>query len=339
MKRILFILKDRLYSASKTSYGLINSAYNLSQFLEKEGYECKIVTVIDSNNIDKEVHKFKPDIVVIEAIWVPTYKMKELIELSKYKHIHWIQRVHSDIGYLSVEGNSLKTLNEYVALHKPNLTISFNNEKFAHYLSEALRHHFTYLPNVITLFNHRNNITKETDYIDIGCFGAMRDLKNQCFQALCAIKAADKLNKILRFHVSPNLSEEYNPYLTNLIEMFKNNKHELIVHDWLPNDEFQELVKKMDIGMQLSYTESFNIVAADFVNNNKLIIVSDAIGWMPPVMKVTTTNYDDAVKGIINAYRYRNNRPLKEVSKHYLKKYNDKSKEHWIDFLNGLKHA
>ena len=72
--------------------------------------------------------------------------------------------------------------------------------------------------------------------------------------------------------------------------------------------------------MQLSYTESFNIVAADFVNNNKLIIVSDAIGWMPPVMKVTTTNYDDAVKGIINAYRYRNNRPLKEVSKHYFDK-------------------
>jgi hypothetical protein len=55
-------------------------------------------------------------------------------------------------------------------------------------------------------------------------------------------------------------------------------------------------------------------------------------------MKVTTTDYDDAVKGIINAYRYRNNKPLKEVSKHYLKKYNDKSKEHWLDFLNGLKH-
>jgi hypothetical protein len=95
----------------------------------------------------------------------------------------------------------------------------------------------------------------------------------------------------------------------------------------------------MDIGMQLSYSESFNIVAADFVNNNKLIIVSDAIDWMPSLMKVSTVDYEAATKGVINAYKYRNNKYIKDLQKRSLAKYNDKAKKEWSHFLNVLKYA
>ena len=68
--KILFILKDRFYNQSKNSYGLINSSRQVAEFLETIGYECKVVQVVDYNAIDKELFQYKPDVVIIEALWV-----------------------------------------------------------------------------------------------------------------------------------------------------------------------------------------------------------------------------------------------------------------------------
>lgn len=333
MRKILFILKERQYSPSK-SYGLINSDDHLSEFLISRGYECKIVTVVDSNFIDKEVHEFKPDIVILEALWVPVYKLKELMSLHKYEHIKWIVRVHSDIGYLSAESQSIRYINEYRHLNNPNLTISFNCKELVDCLSDAMRCKFTYLPNVINIKRPREDCIKEKGHIDIGCFGATRLLKNQCFQALCAIKATDLLGKTLKFHVTPHLDDTIiDPVLENLKELFKENRHELVIHDWLPNDEFQELVKGMDIGLQLSYTESFNIVSADFINNSRVILGSEAIDWLPDIMKSSTVNYEEATKKIIFAYRLRNSEWLKQLLRDNLRSYNTQAKHEWLEFL------
>jgi len=334
MKKILFILKERFYSFSKTSYGLINSATHLATYLNSEGYKCKIVTVVDGNGIDKEVHDFGPDMVIIEALWCPTYKLEELINISKYKKIKWVVRVHSDIAFISCETQALKLIREYVELQEKGLVVSFNHAGFIKVLSEVMRHEFTYLPNVIITQDLPNDYLDEKEHIDIGCLGATRLLKNQCFQAICAIRAADKLKKKLRFHVTPNLDQGNDPILANLKELFDRNRHELVIHDWLPNDEFQQLVREMDIGLQVSFTETFNIVAADFINNNRIIIVSDAISWLPSVFRTSTLDYDDLTDKIIVAYKNRNNNKLRRIAKDALRKYNLVAKYEWAKFLH-----
>lgn len=334
MKRILFILKERHYSQAKTSYGLINSATLVANYLTRQGYECKVVEVIDANFIDKEIHLFRPDTIILEALWVPAYKLDELMELRRHRHIKWIVRVHSDIGFLSVETQGIKFLNDYIGLHKHDLVLSTNNQKFTTALSSVLRHKFYYLPNIVTINNTNNDYLDERMHIDIGCFGAMRILKNQCFQALCSMWAAGMLSKKLYFHITPNLSITNDPVLANLIELFKGSSHQLVVHDWLPNNEFQKLVKKMDIGLQLSFTESFNIVSADFINNNRLIIVSDAIDWLPNIVRTSTTNYNEAIKKIIYAYKHRNSNYLKARERMHLLEYNEDSEKIWTNFLH-----
>jgi hypothetical protein len=247
--------------------------------------------------------------------------------------------VHSDIGFLSTETNALKLINEYKELNKHNLTISLNNKGFVKVLSEAEGYHFTYLPNVITLPKEPSTEKRNSDHIDIGCFGATRLLKNQVFQAICSIKAANQLGKTLRFHITPNLNQDIDPILTNLIQLFKGSKHELVIHDWLSNLNFQELIKHMDLGVQISYTESFNIVSADFINSNRVIIGSDAILWLPKNMKTSTTDYEAATDKIIYAYRKRNNRIFKANAKLALFKYNFFAKLEWKSFLHKLNHG
>ena len=124
-----------------------------------------------------------------------------------------------------------------------------------------------------------------------------------------------------------------NPVLKNLEELFKYSKHKLIEHGWKENNKFQKLIKNMDFGMQLSFTESFNIVTADFVNNNKLILVSDAINWMPNIFKTSTTNYFLVTMKIIMCYRLRNIQFLKRLMRRSLIKHNKHSKKIWADFM------
>lgn len=336
--KILFILKERFYSKNTNSYGLINSSRHVADYLEKIGHQCKIVQVVDGNSIDAEVHQYRPDAVIIEALWVTGSKMKELIEIPRYKNITWVIRIHSDIGFLSAETMALKYVNDYIDINKSNLFISTNTPKFNEYLSQVMSHDFLYLPNIIKLSPLIPPLYKPTrDHIDIGCFGSLRILKNQCYQAMCAIAMADKLGKTLKFHITVDvgMNESNNrwPVLTNLEQMFRNSPHELVKHEWKSNHDFQHLITKMDIGLQLSYTESFNIVAADFVNNSVPIVVSDAIYWMPWLLKTSTVDYDKTVDKLISIYKHRNSRLLIRWMKLNLREYNRAAKVEWENFF------
>ena len=263
------------------------------------------------------------------------------IELRRYANITWIVRIHSDIGYLSAETFALKNINEYIALKKKNLFIAPNNKNLCNYLSQAMYYNFLYLPNIVELPLLKEKVYRPSYMVElhIGCFGALRILKNQVFQALCAIAAADKMRKLLCFHVTvdPKIKQDIpNPVLKNLEELFRVSGHKLIKHIWQENDDFQKLVRDMDLGMQLSYTESFNIVSADFIYNKTPVIVSDAIEWMPDSLKTSTWNYDEVVEKIIKVYKRRKSGFLLREMRNRLEEHNYSAKGIWIDFLESL---
>lgn len=342
--KILFILKERFYSSSTKSYGLINSSNYVHEFLDSLGYNTKVVTVVDGNSIDKEVYDYKPNIVIIEALWVSADKFKELLAIPRYKHIHWVVRIHSDIGFLACESQALKTVNDYITLNDCKLIVSTNNKEFNTMLSKVLNYNFLYLPNIIRLKKlisyKREHLARHETSLHIGCFGSLRLLKNQCFQALCAIGVADKIHRRLFFHITSDLGQDIsiNPVLNNLKEIFKGSKHVLVIHPWMDNLELKGLIRHMDIGLQLSFSESFNIVAADFVSEDKLIIVSDSIKWMPKELKTSTTDYKEVIDKIWDIYNsyYLTKVNLLIKQKKRLRIYSEQAEHIWSKFLKGI---
>lgn len=230
--KCLFVLKDRLYlKGTSKSYGLYNSAKMVADYLETIGNECKLVTVIDGNFIDKELYEYKPDVVIIEALWVTGAKLEELMKIHRYRHIKWIVRIHSDIGFLAAEGRALTYIEEYIKLKRDNLFISCNNKAFNKHLSNTCNYDFEYLPNIVTIKPRKMHYKKEKDIMKIASFGALRILKNQMFQAMCSIEAADRLGKTLHFHVNGDPQKTDNPVLKNMEKLFEMNKrHELPRH-------------------------------------------------------------------------------------------------------------
>jgi len=334
---------DSNYDYPNCAYGLWNSAKFMVNFLTSVNISSELVTAIDANSIDKLVTENNPKIVVLEALWVTPAKIQELIELKRHHGRIWIIRTHSEWPFLSNEGIAIDWISAYGVLQKKHpsfLYIGCNTEDMSKTIQRFLNVRTLYLPNVYHPNNPEvlpKNNTVVNNTINIGCFGALRPLKNNLIQALAAIKIAETMGYTVNFHInSTNIETDVNPTLKNIRALFKtNNKHILTEHEWETHSAFVETVSTMNFGLQISFTETFNIVAADFVWNGVPIIGSSAIYWLPEYCKVRSeVCIEDIVEKSLHCWYTQQHIVLEE--KAFLSLYNDQASNIWENILINL---
>jgi hypothetical protein len=330
-KRIQFITCDRVKDTYGVTSGLFNSASFVVNYLNENDFETKITPVVDSNQIDRVVSEFNPDIVIIEAIWVPPAKFKELFQIQRHKNRRWIVRLHSKAPFLANEGIATRWIKQYASIRDLKIEIAPNTTELTEQLTYCFPSgKFIFLPNIYKAktFTPEKHV-KSDDFIDIGSFGAIRPMKNTYQQAMAAIEFAEQINKTLRFHINgTRIEQSGDNVLKNIQALFEHSEHELIEHKWYKHDEFLEIASKMDIGMQVSFSESFNIVTADFVTAKVPIVASDDISWMPWIMKVSPTSHKGIVRKLKLAYKYRGS--ITWLQSFSLNIYNIKAKLQWL---------
>lgn len=294
--RVLFVCKRRPANYG-SSYGLLNSCRFLCNALHSLGAEAAVVEVIDNNFIDREVVKYDATHVFIEALWVVPDKFDVLLTLPRHQNRQWYVRLHSNTSFLANEGVAMRWITKYVEkqIQYPNFHIAPNSERLCDDLLLSLGIPTAYSPNVYYPdqydFSDDPVEPKEPNVYKIGCFGAVRPLKNQLIQAMAAMRFAEKRGKLLEFHINHSRLEQNgeNVY-KNLVAMFEDSDHTLVEHGWLLHEDFIRVVRSMDMGLQVSFTETFNIVAADFTTHNIPIVVSKEIEWANFLYKADPTD-------------------------------------------------
>jgi len=333
--KVLFITCDRVKDYYGITSGLFNSATFVVNFLKDKGYNAKLEPVKDSNAIDKVVTEFNPQVVVIEALWVPPAKFQELVNIPRHKNRRWIVRIHSKAPFLANEGLATRWISDYTTISNPKIQIAPNTIELTEQLHGAFPEgEFVFLPNIYhpEKFKAKKK-KKDPDWIDVGCFGAIRPMKNNYQQALAAIEFSERMGKRLRFHInSSRLEQSGDNVLKNLKALFEHSPHQLVEHRWYKHKEFLEAASKMDIGMQVSFSESFNIVTADFVTAGVPIVASDDIEWMPGFLKTSPTSHRGMIKRLNRGYKWRGlSIWLQKIS---LRIYNIKAKLIWLATLH-----
>ena len=341
--KTLFILKRKQnYNLSSDyniglSTGLYNSAQFMNQMLLDGGFDSQMVVVNDNNDIDREVTLYKPTHVIIEALWVVPSKFKVLCKL--HPNVKWVIRLHSEIPFLANEGMAMDWIAEYSKFD--NIIISCNSPQttkdIEFYLTRKLgvTKKVQFLPNFYPQQYKTKSFNKKSDVINVGCFGAIRPLKNHLIQAIAAIKFADKIGKKLHFHInSDRIEQKGEPILNNLIATFEqlNHKgHKLVHHEWSVREQFIQLCATMDIGIQISFNETFNIVGADIISQGVPLVASPEIPWASRLFTSRQTNTDDIVDSLLCTYAY----PKINVflNQKGLKKYTNKTKQIWFKFF------
>lgn len=344
--KVLFICKRR-NNFYGPSFGLINSCRFIANALEHNEISCKVVVVTDNNDIDREVSQYRPSHVFIEALWVVPEKFEELIPL--HPNIQWYARIHSKVPFLANEGMAVQWLRGYHELTNiySQFHIAANSVEPIEAFAAACGMEMEYFPNIyypddqVNSTNDHHNHDHDHDgghvpfqrYIDVGCFGAIRPMKNHLNQALSAIAFGNEVRKKVRFHINSDRCETGgDPVLKNLVYAFKDVPHKLILHPWVNHDEFIKLVKSMELGMQVSLSETFNIVAADFAWHNIPIVGSDEVFWLDRRYKADPNCVESMIDKLRFAYKA-SEQDIQEVNRENLIKYNKKATKVWLDAL------
>jgi len=324
--KILFIVKG-----GKTPHSLSNSAIFTINFLKSLNVNADIAFVTESSQIENVINDNGPTHVIIESVFVMPIEFLRLTNM--FKKVKWFIRLHSDIGFFFAEFYGLEWTKAYQNFD--DITIAANNTEIIKNLSPQLKKDIIHLPNIYP-DNYEYDFKNKNDdsVINIGCFGNLRLVKNQGFQAVLAMNFADAQKKKLRFHINVGKSElRNNAVLTNLRALFKESKHELVEYGWVPHDDFLKLVKTMDVGLQLSYTESFNIVACDFISCGVPILVSPTISWCPDCYIASTINMEECLYKLTTIYNSRNDIELKKMAIKKLSGITDTAKDIWKNFI------
>lgn len=339
-QRILIIVKKRtlpFYDQDAGSYksissGLKNSAIFTIGLLTDLGHTAKLVEVIDNNCINKVVTEFKPDIVIIEALWVIPSKFEILKKI--HPTVNWVVRLHSDTPFLAHEGPAIDWLHGYI---NQKIFIAVNSTKIENELKYILPTDSVLpLPNFYPLSNKIPTYQRSSNDLNIGCFGAIRPMKNHLMQAFAAIKFADTKNLHLNFHINANRCEDKGePILKNLRALFDNSTHSLIEHSWKDHDQFLILISTMDISMQVSFSETFNIVSADAVSLNVPVVVSPEIFWVNSLFQTSPTSSKKIIQALNFAW-YSSKIGTQRLNFYGLESYNKQVKNDWIKALTKL---
>lgn len=304
--------------------------------LNSIGVPSKLVDVVDNNDIDREVTLFKPTMVIIEALWVVPEKFDVLRKL--HPNVKWVVRLHSKLPFLSGEGNAMDWV--FRCAEKENVYIGVNSKELDYDLNRVIpASKILYLPNVYAFPNEtlysRSTSASTDDCIHIGGFGAIRPLKNQLMQAFAALTYANKVNKKLRYYINVGRVEGYQAksILKNIRDLFaKFPEHQLVEVGWLEHKDFIQLVRQMDLGLQLSYSETFNIVTADFVSNYIPVVVGAEIDWIPTV----APDVNDLKMIHVYMEVMLKDKSYTERNAYRLKLYSKESLLQWVRVLNNF---
>ncbi len=334
--KVLFLLKKRhSYGAvyCHVSFGLKTSCQKVAEALELNGIETKIVEIVDTNSIDKEVHDFRPTHCILEALFAQSDKLPAIFKL--HPKVKFEVRVHSLTPFLtSTEANAIKFLQEYNELSAefPQFRISCNNLEFAKEMKYSLGMDLDYLPNIFLYSNLPFRRKENSRIIKIGCFSALRPLKNIGISAEAAIGFCEKQGKVCHFYINFDRIENGQAVLKNLRSLFANSEHKLIECPWVEYKDHLEIMAQMDLNMQVSLSETFNLSASSSVALNIPVIVSPEISFVASPYQANPTRIESIISKLEFAYLTRNLN-LQIVNKFLLNAHNKKAISVWLDFL------
>lgn len=333
--RILFVThKNTIYGVEKTvrrSSGLYNSTNFIVKGLKRLGVHAHLVEVQDNNCIDREVHLFKPDICVIEALWVVPEKFKVLKKL--HPKVKWFIHMHSGIPFLAQEGMACGWL---IDSAKQGVDIIANSVDSYNAFSNIIpADQLDFLPNVYLHKQKHARKRSHSHIMNIGCFGAVRPLKNHLAQAFAAIKFSRDIGRQLHFHVNSSRTESGGmPIVKNLRELFDRlHDAKLIEHGWHEPEDFVDLLHAdIDIGMQVSLSETFNVVSADCITAGIPVVVSREVPWTSALNTAEDDNIEDMVRIL---HRVWNFPILTTYNQYLLRNFAENSLDLWYEWVSN----
>lgn len=331
---VLLAYKNFARNQNISHIGLGVSALNTAKVLKKHGITTSILAAVDAKDIGNYIRQ-NPTIthVVVSAPWIKPDDFTSQL-LNPFGNIEFAVNCHSNVAFLQADTNGINLIKQYIELQQGSLNfqMSTNSRKGTRWLRDASQRPIIYLPNMYYLDSATNSHRPLWDggTLYIGAFGALRIPKNLVSAAGACLQIANQLKADTKFYMSSGRSDGSAGVLSAVKAILDGTRVDLITTGWQTWPKFRDIVRQMHLLINVSFTESFNVVSADGVSEGVPSVVSDAIDWAPE----NWIAYSDDVNDIADVGRrlIKDNLAAKQglVS---LERHNSSGFEAWCTFL------
>lgn len=333
--RLALVFKDFAAWCRSSCVGLHVAGFATKKVLEQHGYSVSVfpvrhnVDVVHAIDTYNETHDERLTHVVISAPWLSLHDMRSL--LYGFPEIQFVVLSHSNVGFLQADPCGVGLLRRYHELTDEfhNFRVGGNSEKFVRWMESAYGGEAVLLPNLYPLGDQKIKDWSGLPPIKVGAFGALRSEKNFMTAAAAAVALQSEIGMEVELHMSAG-GEEEQSLTSQAINQMCEGKIKIIRHPWAYWDSFIGLVESMDVLLQVSYTESFNMITADGVSVGIPSVVSPAIYWAPPSWKVDADDVNSVVKAMMRLLVFGKER---NEGYRYLQAHNLRSLHYWDRFL------
>jgi len=282
---LVLCYKNFAANANISHIGLGVSALNTSKVLKRHGVTVAALAINSIVDLDSYLRAHPATThVVISAAWLPVLDLGHLV--IRFPQIEFAVNIHSNVGFLQADANGVKLLGAYVHLQKEllNFRVSGNSQEFVDWLTEAYSVEAEYLPNLYNLDSttQQNRPLYNGGAVRIGAFGACRPTKNFLTAAAAAVAISKELRVPVEFWMNGGRPDGGGAIERAIQALVLHQPNvELKILNWAAWPDFLDVIECLHLMMQVSYTESFNMVTADGISKGVPSVVSDAIGWVP----------------------------------------------------------
>lgn len=293
MTRVILAYKNFAANKCISHIGLGVAAINTAKVLNANGYRAEVWPIRDGNELRIRLNLAKGDghpvtHVVISAPWIPTAGIAQLCTF--FPTVKFAVNCHSNVGFLQADTNGVRLLREYLNYEMTcaNFRVSANARKMSLWVHDAYGQPCLTLPNLYylddtTAHRHKRVIRDTGSHMRVGIFGAVRPQKNFVSAVAAAIELSYQLSNNTEIWISTGRLEGGGQTVLNAAMELCRNVPLVTVKEagWQTWPQFRQLVGSMNILLQPSYTESFNMVTADGIAEGVPSVVTEAIYWVP----------------------------------------------------------
>lgn len=341
MNKVLFILRSptapsKNYTASAEN-GVSLSTYLITNALRVNEVKCSIAGVSTPDEIPYVVMLHRPKVVIIETLWIDPKYFAKYIE--QFPDVTWIVREHSDSSFRVYEENAFAWILEYLRLGVEVMCNSIRSVSDVIGMADAAGLNtdlVSYGPNIYPTPRKESlkHDRRQGSTVDIGCFGAVRPMKNHITQALAAAIFSNACDVHVNFHINGyDIPGYVDPVLNNLRNMFAQFPNcTLIEHGWMSHADFLGVLDNIDICSQVSFTETFNIVAADAMSRGVPLVTSSEVPWIGNYAHRDTTSAEDIAEGYFEIWEEPHRDHVERIlaQRADMEAYSDRAIEIWL---------
>lgn len=261
-----------LYSSANTTTGVTVSSDHLKAVLGKAGIDCAIMYYADDNGLLEAVKGNDANLYILQ---VPTFADDTLFAILKLgKKI--VLGLHSTICNLQVEDNALMRLIRFSQLREAHFAISCPSKVEVDGFNSFSATPFIYLPNTYS-FPIKAVIKKRKlnpKVLKISLFCALRSLKNIMAQVVAVSVLARRGYKI-----ELHLIDDRSHIAACIREMADSLPYKVVFHELADNKAIIKLMAKMDLGLQVSLSETFSYAAFEQMALGVPVVASTAVPY------------------------------------------------------------